>query len=121
MLHGAVTGLGLLPRDSPIFFTYWLELRCDETGKPRKTLDGDLYKDYIENYFKPLVEQDIRNDGFNPDDFVFQDDGDSKHRKLDVQETMVNLWEQRVPPPDQVMIVCLLYKIVCVLIIHIVA
>ena len=98
MLFGGICSEGLLPRDEPVFFTEWLHQKCEEINKEKKTLNNVLYAEFIEDYFVPILEDDLNED---LDEYIWQDDGDKKHRTAHVLSQFKSVFNQRIDPKRQ--------------------
>ena len=76
LLVGGICAEGLLPRSGPVFFTEWLNRKCTEIGKNRKTLDNKLYAMFIKQEFVLTFEDDLEE---ACEEYIQQDDRDKKH------------------------------------------
>ena len=92
---------GLLPRNGPVFFTgkgSWLQKHCKKIKKAKCTLDNRIYADFISKYFVRRLRNDLVDDLA---DYIWQDDGDKKHRTKHVRERLSEVFEQRLDPDHQ--------------------
>eukprot|EP01084_Bolivina_argentea_P139253 244985_1 len=93
MLFGAITAEGLVPRKAPIFFTEYLKKKCKKIGKKKCTLDNKIYADFISKDFVKHLNKDLEDP---LDDYIWQDDGDKKHRTKHVLGTLSETFAHRV-------------------------
>ena len=98
MLFGGITSEGLVPRNEPIFFTEWLSKHCKKIKKEKKTLDNRIYADFIKKTFAQRLRRDLNDD---LSEYIWQDDGDKKHRTRHVLETLKGVFSQRIDVQHQ--------------------
>ncbi|CAF1262097.1 unnamed protein product [Rotaria sordida] len=95
ILWGGISDDGLYPRNAPFYFNEWLDKKCIQIGKTRRTLDSRLYSMFIQQVIAPTVKQ-IRPQM----DLIFQDDCDRKQRTKQVLGTVTKYFHQRIDPND---------------------
>ena len=98
MLFGGICSEGLLPRDGPVIFTEYLNRKCAEIGKEKKTMDNKIYASFIKDKFAPILRHDLNDD---LDEYIWQDDCDTKHRTKHVLETVKTVFVNRIDPEYQ--------------------
>ena len=98
MCFGGITAEGLVPRNGPIFMDQMLKKKCKKFNKEKKTLDNRIYADMIKLDFRRILERDLIHDLSH---YIWQDDGDKKHRTAHVLETLNGVFAQRVDVKTQ--------------------
>ncbi|CAF1104925.1 unnamed protein product [Rotaria sordida] len=95
ILWGGISGDGLYPRNAPFYFNEWLDKKCIQIDKTRRTLDSRLYSMFIQQVIAPTVKQ------IRPQiDLIFQDDCDRKQRTKQVLGTVTKYFHHRIDPND---------------------
>ena len=100
-LLGGICSEGLLPRNGPVFFTgknSWLKKHCAKINKSKCTLDNRIYAEFITKHFVRKLRNDLEDD---LDEYMWQDDGDKKHRTKHVKEKLNEVFHQRLDPDHQ--------------------
>ena len=94
MIWGGITGDGLFPTNSPIFFSDWLKKECKRKKKKKITMDGAIYFTFLKNVVFPQMEIDLGYDCFEK--YLWQDDPDTKHRMTHVMNLIEEKFDERV-------------------------
>jgi len=94
ILWGAISTEGLFPREEPIWFTDWLKAYCKRHKQKKQTMSAKGYSDFLRYKIFPLLEDETNG---MLENYIWEDDGDSKHRADIVLNTVDEFFNERVP------------------------
>ncbi|CAF1306054.1 unnamed protein product [Rotaria sordida] len=61
ILWGGISSDGLYPRNAPFYFNEWLDKKCIQIGKTRRTLGSRLYSMFIQQVIAPTADHGAEN------------------------------------------------------------
>ncbi|CAF4655107.1 unnamed protein product [Rotaria sp. Silwood2] len=96
MFWGAICTKGLIPQDGPINFTQWLRDQRPKNNSKRFYMTGELYAKFLDEEAIPAIAEVVEDQ----DEFIFQDDQDSKHRTKVAMNVIADHFEERIEPDD---------------------
>ncbi|CAF3310887.1 unnamed protein product [Rotaria sp. Silwood2] len=96
MFWGAICTKGLIPQDGPINFTQWLRDQRPKNNSKRFYMTGELYAKFLDEEAIPAIAEVVED----LDEFIFQDDQDSKHRTKVAMNVIADHFEERIEPDD---------------------
>lgn len=99
MLWGAICSEGLLPKKKPIFFNDYLKTYCERVKKEKKTMDSLCYQSFLSEIVFPMLKKELGQDVF--ENYIWQDDPDTKHRTLGALKLISNTFKQRIDTNEQ--------------------
>ncbi|CAF1533787.1 unnamed protein product [Adineta steineri] len=96
MFWGAICSKGLIPQDGPINFTQWLRDQRSTTNSKRLYMTGELYARFLDEEAIPAITEVVED----LNEFIFQDDQDSKHRTKVAMNVISDCFEERIESND---------------------
>jgi hypothetical protein len=96
MFWDGICTQGLIPLDGPINFTQWLRDQRSDNNSKRLYMTGELYAKFLDEEAIPAIAEVVED----LDEFIFQDDQDSKHRTKVAMNVIADHFEERIEPDD---------------------
>ena len=96
MFWGAICTKGLIPQNGPINFTQWLRDQRSNNNPKRLYMTGELYARFLDEEGVPAIAEVVED----LNEFIFQDDQDSKHRTKVAMNVIYDRFEERIEPND---------------------
>ncbi|CAF1650194.1 unnamed protein product, partial [Didymodactylos carnosus] len=95
MFWGGICTKGLIPQNGPVNFTQWLRDQRSNNNPKRLYMTGELYARFLDEGVPAIAE--VVEDS---NEFIFQDDQDSKHRTKVAMDVIYDRFEERIEPND---------------------